>query len=220
MNIKQIADKIIKEADINQDEYTIADRIDDINSKYFQLIEWATQIGSTEAISNKEVHNEDFTLVEGDNTLDRVIIDVPIYSIEYSSDTVVTADSNFYPLEMEDGYHYCGCGLEVELTEKQIILKDASAGTLRLRYARGTIVPFTLADYSLTPPPSPTWLPVIFHDLLWLEPATTQADYYKKDRSVALHNKLTKLEGLFYNHYLRNANQVSAVRTNRKRNNR
>ena len=39
MNIKQIVDKIPKEADINPNEYAVADRIDDINSRLLILVE-------------------------------------------------------------------------------------------------------------------------------------------------------------------------------------
>ena len=58
MNIKQIVDKITKEADINPREYTVADRIVDVNSEYLMLVEKARQIGSIEPISNAETFTE------------------------------------------------------------------------------------------------------------------------------------------------------------------
>lgn len=218
MNIKQIIDKIVKEGDINPSEYTVDDRIEDVNSKYLFYVEWAMQIGSTETISNKEVKQEVFTLVNGLNTLIRTIPDNPLYSIEYTSDTVITADTNWTCLEQDTFSSWCGCGMKIAFDEKQIIIEKGRVGSLRVKYARGVVIPFTSGDYSNITPPSPVWLPVVFHDLLWLEPATIQAEYYKKDRSVSLRNQLTKLEQLFYNHYSRNAVQVSEIKTQRGNN--
>ena len=218
MNIKQIADKIVKEGDINPNEYQVADRIVDVNSKYLFLVEWAMQIGSTETIANQEVKEELFTLVDGLNTLVRTIPDMPFTSIEHTVDTVITDDTNWCPLTQDTFYSWCGCDMNISFDEKQIVIEKGRVGTIRVKYARGVVVPFTEADYLNVTPPSPVWLPSAFHDLLWLDPATIQAEYYKKDRAVSLRNQLTKLEQLFYNHYSRNAVQVSSVKTHRGNN--
>lgn len=218
MNIKTIVDKIVKEGDINPNEYTVADRVEDVNTKYLQLIEWAMQIGSTETIANKETKVESFTLVDGLNTLVRTIPDNPFYAIEYTRDTVVTINSLWEPLTQETFYTWCGDDFNVSFDEKRIIIEKAKVGTLKVTYARGIVVPFTAADYSNLTPPSPTWLPETFHPLLWLEPTTIQAEYYKKDRAQSLRDQLTKLEQLFYNHYNRNATQTSEVKTHRGNN--
>lgn len=218
MTITEIINKIVKEGDINPSEYTVPDRIADVNSKYLFLVEWAMQIGSTETISNQEVKQEVFTLADGLNTLVRTIPNMPFTSLEYTADTTITADTNWTCLEQDTPFNYCGCGMNVSFDEKQIVIEKGRAGSLRVKYARGVVIPFTVGDYSNITPPSPVWLPTVFHDLLWLEPATIQAEYYKKDRAVSLRNQLTRLEQLFYNHYGRNAVQVSEVKTRRGNN--
>jgi len=218
MNFKNIIDKIVKEGDINPNEYQVADRIVDVNSRYLFLVEWAMQIGSTETIANQEVKQESFTLVEGLNTLVRTIPDMPFTSLEYTVDTVITDNTNWTCLDQESFYSWCGCGMNISFDEKQIVIEKGRVGTIRVKYARGVVVPFTEADYLNVTPPSPVWLPLVFHDLLWLDPATIQAEYYKKDRAVSLRNQLTRLEELFYNHYSRNATQVSEVKRERGNN--
>ena len=83
MNIKQIVDKIPKEADINPNEYAVADRIDDINSRLLILVERANQIGSKEPMNDGEDISEDFTVVAGSNTFDRTIKNVPIQRVDW-----------------------------------------------------------------------------------------------------------------------------------------
>jgi len=218
MTISEIINKICKEGDINPNEYLVADRIVDVNSKYLFYVEWAMQIGSTETIANQETKQETFTLVDGLNTLVRTIPNNPFYSLEYTVDTVITADTNWCPLTQDTFTSWCGCDMNVSFDEKQIVIEKGRVGSIRVKYARGVVVPFTEADYLNVTPPSPVWLPGVFHDLLWLDPATIQAEYYKKDRAVSLRNQLTKLEQLFYNHYSRNATQVSSVKTHRGNN--
>lgn len=215
MNIKQIVDKIVKEADLNPDEYTVDDRIADINTKYLYLVEWGMQIGSTETITNEEDREEIFTLVDGLNTISRTIQDVPLYSIEYTPEIAPSATTNWIPLDKQTFSSWFGCEINVYFDEKRIIIEKGRIGSLRVRYARGYVDLFQVSDYSESVPPSPLWLPEVYHPLLWLEPATIQAEYYKKDRAVSLRNQLTRLEQLFYNHYGRNATQVSAVKTHR-----
>lgn len=220
MNIKELVDKICKEGDINPNEYTVADRIVDINSKYLEYVEWAMQIGSTETIANQEVKQEIFTLVDGLNTLVRTIPDMPFTSLEYTSDVIITADTRWCSLAQDTFGYWCNeeCNINISFDEKQIVIEKGRVCSIRAKYARGIVVPFTMGDYLNVTPPSPVWLPSVFNDLLWLDPATIKAEYYKKDRAVSLRNQLTKLEQLFYNHYSRNATQISSVKTQRGNN--
>ncbi len=220
MNIKEIVDKIVKEADLNPAEYSVTDRIIDVNSKYLFLVEWAMQVGSTETISNKETKQEIFTLVDGLNTLTRSIPDNPFYSLEYTTDTIITANTRWCSLAQDTFGYWCNkeCNINISFDEKQIVIEKGRVGSLRVKYARGIVVPFTDADYVNATPPSPVWLPSVFQPILWLDPATIQAEYYKKDRAVSLRNQLTRLEQLFYNHYSRNATQVSEIRRERNNN--
>lgn len=214
MNIKQIVDKIPKESDVQASQYPVADRIDDINSKYLQLIEKATQIGSKEPISGLEVFSETFTVIAGSNTFDRTIPDMPIVRVDFKH-----TGSTQYCRVSEDlgrkiGGFTCGCGMKFFADEKRIFVENGVAGIIRITYAHGEVSIFTLADYSLDPAPSPTWLPSVFHPLLWLEPATVQAEYYKKDRAVSLRNQLTRLENLFIARYSRNSSAAPRLDAN------
>lgn len=206
MNIKEIVDKIIVESDVQASQYPIANRIDDVNAKYLEYIEKATQIGSKEPISGLEVFSETFTVVSGSNTFTRTIKDIPIVRVDFMH----TGSSRYCRVTEDPGRKIgfiCGCGMKFFADEKRIFVENGLGGTIRVTYAHGAITLFTLADYSLDPPPSPTWLPITFQKLLWLEPATVTAEFYKKDRAVSLRNQLTRLETLFDNHYSRNAVQ-------------
>lgn len=185
-------------------QYPIANRIDDVNARYLILIEKATQIGSKEPISGLEVVSENFTVVLGTNTFTRTIKDIPIFRVDFQHE-----NSTGYCRVKEDlarrlGF-ICSCGMKFFADEKRIFIEDGVAGTVRVTYAHGNITLFTVADYNNVAPPSPVWLPVTYHPLLWLEPAAVQAEYYKKDRAVSLRNQLTRLENLFNNRYFRNA---------------
>lgn len=192
------------ESDVQASQYPIANRIDDVNAKYLQLIEKATQIGSKEPISGLEAVSENFTAVSGTNTFTRTIKDTPIVRVDHQH-----TNSTGYCRVREDlsrrlGF-ICSCGMKFFADEKRIFIEDGVAGTIRVTYAHGNVTLFTVADYSNIAPPSPVWLPETYHPLLWLEPATVQAEYYKKDRAVSLRNQLTRLENLFNNRYIRNA---------------
>lgn len=212
MNIKQICDKIIKESDVQANYYSVADRIDDVNEEYLLLIEQAVQIGSKIPISNAETTTETFTVVAGSNTFTRTIPDVPIVRVDFQPNSVgqfekVDEDQS----RMVNGFKYCDTRFFAN--EKQMFVEDGTAGTLRVTYARGGVSLFVTADYSEGTPPSPDWLPTTFHPLLWLQPAATQAEYYKKDRATALRNRYDRLKALFDNHYGRDAVQDTEFET-------
>lgn len=211
MNIKQIVDKIPKEADINPNEYVVADRIDDINSRLLILVERANQIGSNQPMNDDEDISEDFTVVAGSNTFDRTIKNVPIQRVDWRPNNT----SRWCRLEMDKTRAintWAYCDIKFFANEKEIFIENGRAGELRVTYSRGEVTLFTVADYSATPAPSPDILPIEFHDLLWLYPALRQARIYKKDRVAGLEVEVKELQELFDNHYGRNASTDSKFR--------
>ncbi len=211
MNIKQIVDKIPKEADINPNEYVVADRIDDINSRLLILVERANQIGSNQPMNDDEDISEDFTVVAGSNTFDRTIKNVPIQRVDWRPNNT----SRWCRLDLDKTRAintWAYCDIKFFANEKEIFIENGRAGELRVTYSRGTVTLFTVADYSATPAPSPDILPIEFHDLLWLYPALRQARIYKKDRVAGLEAEVKELQELFDNHYGRNASTDSKFR--------
>lgn len=211
MTITQIVDKIIKEADLNPAEYTVADRINDINDAYLQYAEWQAQIGSKEPASETETIDETFTVAYGSNVFLRTIIDKPIVRVDFAP---VGASTNSYCTVTEDygrgtNMSCRACGIVFFANEKQIFVEEGQIGTLRVTYGYGDIATFTESDYNSSTPLYPDFLPVVFHPLLWLKPATIQAEYYKKDRAKSLRAQLNSLEQLYFNHYSRNTGNVS-----------
>lgn len=203
-DIKQIVDKIVKEADLNPSEYTVEDRIADVNDTYLYYIEKAMQIGSKEPISASEAISENFTVVPGSNTFTRLKPDIPLVRVDFQ----FAGSSTWQPIT-EDPSRLIGgfecCKMKFFADEKRIFIENGQNGTVRITYAHGGIVLFTEADYAMSTPPEPTWMPREFRKLLWLNPATVQAEYYKKDRAVSLRNQLNILEQQFINRYRRNA---------------
>lgn len=204
MNIKTIIDKIVKEADIQVSNYSVADRLIDVNSIYLRLVEKAVQIGSRVPISKAEANSETFTLTTGSETFTRTIKNAPIQRVDF-----MPSGGSRYEKVNEDTSRqingYCWGDTRFFANEKQIFTENSRPGTLRVTYARGNVVLFTQADYDNVTPPSPDWLPEEFHDLLWLKLATRQAKFYKKDRAGALEDETNELQNLFDNHYGRNA---------------
>lgn len=204
MNIKEIVDKIPKEADVSPAEYAVADRLVDVNHEYLALIEEAMQIGSIEPISGAEDTSEEFVVVAGSNVFTRTIEDVPLFSVHYRPNAdakweVVYSD----PTRTINGL--CYCDMKFFADEKRVFVENGQAGTLLVTYAHGGITVFDQADYDNVTPPDPTWLPEVFRPLLWLKLALRQAHFYKTDRVAGLEAEYTRLKQLFRNHYLRNA---------------
>lgn len=217
MNIKQIIDKIPKEADVQLNEYPVADRLIECESNYYKLIEEAIQIGSKEPISGEEAVSEVFDVVYGSNVFTRTIFDVPIVRVDYKSSATADRWCRVDEDPSRKISSFCYGDTKFFADEKRIFVEDSLDGQIRVTYARGDIEnPFTQANYDLPDDwPSPTWLPKEFHDLLWLIPALRQAAFYKKDRETQLRNELNELKRLFRNHYLRNSASRSSFRTNR-----
>lgn len=215
MTIKEIVDKIPKEADINPSEYTVADRVADVNSRFLILVARASQIGSKEPMNDGEDISEIFNIVDGSNTLARTIENVPILRVDWRPDNT----SRWCRLDLDKtrGINtWAYCDIKFFANEKEIFIENGRVGEIRVTYARGAVTLFTVADYSATPAPSPDILPIEFHDLLWLYPALRQARIYKKDRVAGLEAEVKELQELFDNHYGRNAVNESKFRTERQ----
>lgn len=206
MNIKEIAIKALKESGVQANDWSIADRIADANSIYLRLIEKSVQIGSKVPISKAEATSETFTVVEGSNTFTRAIKDVPIVRVDFA----YTGSTLYQRLDEDQSREISGWhtgGSRFFANEKQMFVEEGRPGTLRITYARGSVTLFTAADYDLATPPSPDFLPETYHDLLWLRPAYRQAKKFKKDSAAALIEEINELQGLFDNHYGRDAVQ-------------
>lgn len=215
MNIKEIVDKIPKEADINPSEYTVADRIADVNSRLLILVAKASQIGSKEPMNDGEDISEIFNIVAGSNTLARTIENVPILRVDWRPNNL----SRWCRLDLDPtrGINtWAYCDIKFFANEKEVFVENGRVGEVRVTYARGAVTLFTVANYSATPAPSPDILPLEFHDLLWLYPALRQARIYKKDRVAGLEAEVNELQTLFNNHYGRNAVNESKFRTERQ----
>lgn len=211
MNIKEIVDRIPKEAQINANDYPVSSRLSDCGSIYLQLIEKGVQIGSTVPLSAGEAVSENFTVVAGSNTFTRTIKDVPIQRVDFSYDGVL-----FHPI-CEDGSRLIG-GINVGETryfanEKKVFVEEGQAGTLRVTYDRGNVTQvFTTANYELGSGwPSPDLLPEVFHDLLWLKPSIWKTKI--SEIRTALQDRHDPLYELFENHYGREATQTSMLVT-------
>ncbi len=211
-DIKQIVDKIVIEADLNPSEYTVAQRLSDVNDTYLFYIEKAMQIGSSEPISASEVISENFTVVAGSNVFARTKIDIPITRVDFQF-----AGSSTFEKVTDDvtrligGFDYGD--MKFFADDKRVWIEGGQAGTLRVTYAHGSITLFTEDDYNASTPPEPEFMPREFRKLLWLNPATVQAEYYKKDRAVSLRNQLERWEQLFYNRYKRKSATIGKIVT-------
>jgi hypothetical protein len=212
-DIKQIVDKIVIEADLNPAEYTVEDRISDVNDIYLYYIEKATQIGSSEPISGGEAVSENFVVVPGSNVFTKTKPDIPLMRVDFAyagSPTLfrkVTDDTT----RLINGYDWCN--MKFFTDEKRVWIEGGLNGTLRVTYAHGGITLFTEADYNESTPPEPEFMPREFRKLLWLNPATVQAEYYKKDRAISLRNQLDRFEQLFFNRYKRKSATMGRIVT-------
>ncbi len=87
MNIKEIVDKIAKDGSLNTNEYSVADRIVDVNNSYLKHVELARQIGSLEPIRNiNEVFSEFFSVGLGNNVFVRSVKDTSIQRVDFQPD--------------------------------------------------------------------------------------------------------------------------------------
>lgn len=216
LSIKEIADKIVVEADIQSNEYPIANRLTDINETALYYIELANQIGSKEPIANAEVVSETFNVVVGDNTFLRTIKDVFIFRVDFQPGSTGDFCRAKEDLMRNKDTSRCFCAFENEFyaDEKQVYVQDARvAGTLRVTYVRGDFTLYDTNDYNATPEVYPTWFPDVFRSLLWLKPALRQAAFYKTNREGYLKEEYAQLHNLFVNHYKRNAKYRGKIHT-------
>lgn len=215
MLFNEIIDKIVKESDVNPRQYSVADRVADVNKEHFYLIEYATQLGSKFPMTDGEEVEQTETLVEGDNSFDRDIKDTSIVRVEYKP----TGSSRYRCLDHDQkrcNNCYCLGDMLFTANEKKIMLKDAHPGDLLITYDRPLIVPFTEADYDAGDV-EVEWIPETFHPLLWLKPAMIAAGYYKPDRYQALKDQYGELFVLFHDHYDRHSSIDLSFETNEDR---
>jgi hypothetical protein len=204
MDIKYIVDKALKESDVQAQDWPVSERLADVNVEYRIRVEKAVQIGSKIPASAKEDVSETFSVVAGSNEFDRTIVDVPVVRLDF----MPTGGSRFEKVTRDQSRSingWCWGDIRGFFDEKRVFIENGVSGTLRVTYGRGALVTFDMDDYEDETPPSPDFLPEVFHPLLWLVPALAQAEYYKKDRVSALQRQVTRLEALFDNHYGRDA---------------
>jgi len=188
---------------VNARDYSVADRIDDVNQIYLEKVERAVQIGSTVPISAAEDTSEEFTVVAGSNVFTRTIKDVPIIRVDFK----YAGNSMFSPVTQDQARLIEGYSIGEQTyfaNEKQFFVEEGVAGTLRATYARGGVPLFTVEDYELESAwPSPDFLPTVFHPLLWLYPAYDACR--NKEVKASLAARIERLDPLFFNHYSRNS---------------
>ena len=217
MNIKQIIDKIVKEADVQPNEYPIADRLLDVSQIQLKYVELANQLGSSVPISAGEIFTETFVTVDGFNEFTRTMPDIDIFRVDFQPNS----EGDFYRIKSDNGRHkdysWCytcdlsDCYFQFYADDKRIFIDEGRVGTIRVTYVRGEVLPFTQTDYDNEE--EVLWIPKQFQDLLWLHPAWRMASYYKPEREQYLRLELEKLEALFVRHYKRNAKIDIKIKT-------
>lgn len=204
MNIKEIVDKALKESDVQAQDWTVADRLVDVNSEYRIRVEKSVQIGSKIPASSKEDVSETFSVVSGSNVFDRTIADVPVVRVDF----MPTGSLRYERVTRDQSRSingWCFGDIKGFFDEKRVFIENGYGGTLRVTYGRGALTTFDIDDYNDDEPPSPDFLPEVFQPLLYLRPALRQARFYKNDRVKGLEEEVLRLETLFDNHYGRDA---------------
>ena len=180
MNIKQIVDKIIKEADVNASEYTVEDRLEDIHQTRLFLATLTRQIGSDtqKKVSQSEV------LVLGDQSFTKTFKHAEIDKIEYKA--TGGAERDFTCLEKREDCQGGSCSGRIgamTYTEDTdtVYIWEALVGELRITYKDDRITKWVLADYT-TGTVTPDELKEVYHPLLWMYQVRRHAGYYSKER--------------------------------------
>lgn len=208
MNIREAVDKVWSESDVQKNSYPVANVLYDVNARILKLIGRARRIASKEPISDGETFSETFTIPQGSSEHTRTIKDIPLFRVDYKTDTA-TKWCRIYEDESRGINTWCckrGCCTIVFFAdEKRIFIENGRPGEVRVTYASGVFVPYTLDDYEDPAPPEITWIPEEFQDLIWLYPALRQARYYKPDRVNGIVEEINELQAAFDSHYRRNA---------------
>ena len=180
MNIKEIVDKIIKEADVNPAEYTVADRLDDIHQTRLELVTLARQYG--QAINKKVAQTE--TLISGDQSFTKTFVHAEIDKIEYRA--TGGSENDYICLEKRRdcvGGRCSGGVGNMTYTEdtNTVYIWNAQEGELRITYIDDRITKWTEADYT-TGTATPDELKEVYHALLWMAQVVRHTGYYSKER--------------------------------------
>ena len=208
MNILELSDKASVESYLPTNEWPVANRIEDINTEQRLLKEEAGQIGSEQNIADSGDTSEEFTLIAGDNTFTRTILNIGIKFIQYRESA--TADWRWLDYDSRPGHNtFYHLNMRFTADEKEIVVNDARVGFIKVTYERSSTVDFTVADLSLGTIPSPDWLFSEAHDLLWIGPVLAQK--IDEERRKILIARYDRIKLLFDNHYERFATQDGEI---------
>ncbi len=208
MNILELSNKARDEAYIPADEWPVASRVEDINTEQRLLREEVGQIGSEQNMADSGDTSEEFTLVVGDNTFTRTIPDIGIKYIQYRESA--TADWRWLDPDPRPGHNsFYYLDMRFTADEKEVNVLDARVGEIKVTYDRSATVDYTVADTELGTPPTPTWIPNDFIDLLWLGAVLSQK--IDEERRTILTAKYDRIKTLFDNHYERFATQDGEI---------
>lgn len=216
MNIKQIVDKIIKEADVAPNEYTKEDRLVDIHQTRIELETLKRHAG---VFTQKTVEQLE-TLIDGDQSFTKTFNHAEIDKIEYRPTGGGETDYRcLYKRKDCTGGRCSSFVGAMQYTENRetIYLWEALEGELRITYADDRITEWVLADYT-TGTATPDELEEVYHKLLWLYQVRRHAGYYSKERYEQLMIELNKLEQMFFNELGRDADNSATVRGRHKDN--
>ncbi len=220
MKHKDIIDNIVKKADIRTEEYSVDDRIQDVNNYEMELKEVATQIDSFFPPRQEgEVSQETFTIedsnidVEGTFSDDRTIKNtIPVEVFFKREGSSVYRNIPKRTVELEEDLHLNR--MLYEASSNKIIVRNARSGTLMVKYEQGAFIEYTRTMYDDTTNEStPSWMPNPFHNLLWMKPALDIARTYNTERVAVLEQEHSDLFELFQQHWLRNKNLEKKIET-------
>jgi len=203
MNIKEIVDKIVKEADINASEYIINDRLDDIHQTRLKLATKMRQWGYVPQKTQTDIH----TITTGNSGFAKPFKHAEIKKIEYGP---TGGDENsFRCIEKRQDCNGGGCsryidGIKYTEDTGSVYIWNGTAGQIRVTYVYDIITKWTNADYT-TGTATPDELPEVYHALLWLDQVRRHTGYYSKERYDQLMVEYNELYKLFNNELQRNA---------------
>ena len=209
MNIKEIVDKIKTKSDISAKEYTIEERLSDVNEHYHTLIGEMSRYYPVFPASDGSTQKETFTITSPNSVFTRTIVDTSIVRVQYRNDPSQKFRDVYQDTERKEGCR----GWYADA--KKIYINEHPDGEIEVTYERSGLVTFTINDYNSTtpPPPSPDYLPVEFHPLLWQYPAMTQCSFYNVDRAKAIQFQYETLYEKFISHMKRNQATVTNIVT-------
>lgn len=194
-NIVEIVDTIIKEADVNASEYTVADRLKDIHQTRLELATMMRQAGTDVQVEHAQAE----TLVAGDQSFTKDIPHGQLLRVEYKPTGSI--DSQYRCLERRRDCQGNLCSVllgRMKYTEDtlNVYIWEAWEGDLKLTFADDRITEWVEADYT-TGTAEPTELKEVYRKLLFLAQVIRHAGYYSKERYDQLVIEYTELMKAF-----------------------